>query len=199
MTGWIILGAAVLLLILIGLVPVGVDLLWNADGFRLRLRIGFLSIRLGGREKAGTKADKKKPSKPASKGKKGLPDWPVLRSILRNGYSILCRLAAHVRIDVLKIHFTAAFSDPAQTAMIYGAAGMAMDALLWIGQARFKHPDLRAMVDFDRDTPLIDARICLTIRVVYLIGAGAVFGFGFWKDFRQRKKEAASHGKSSDR
>lgn len=199
MTGWILLGAAVLLVVLVGLVPLGIEILWNADGFCFKYRIGFLSFRLGGRKKAGTKAGTKKTDQPASQGKKGLPDWPVLQSILKNGYSILCRMAAHLRLDVLKIHFTSAFSDPAQTAMVYAAAGSAMDALLRIGQNRIRHPDLRAMADFDLDTPAIDARICLTLRVFRLIGAASAFGFGFWKDNRQRKKEAASHGKSSDR
>jgi hypothetical protein len=128
--------------------------------------------------------DKEKPSQ-----KKGLPSWPVLKILAENGYNTLCRLVCRVQVDVLKIHFTAAFSDPSVTAMAYASAGVAMEGLLRLGGKRISHPDLRAMVDFDREKPLVVFRIRLTLRVYQLLGAALGFGFSFLRDFIRLKKK----------
>lgn len=188
MTDWILSGGLVLLLALIGLIPLGLDLIWNDAGFRLGVRIGAFSL-----------TPKKKTTD--AKGKKiCLPDWPILQSILKNGYPILCRLLSRGRVEALKLHFTAAFSDPPTTAMVYAAAGAALDALVRLGEDRVRLMDVKAMADFDRETPVMELHLKIFWRLYRLLGLAVRFAWGFLRDCLRMKKEAASsNDRTSDR
>lgn len=188
MTGWILPGSLVLLLIMIGLIPLSLDLTWSDAGFRLGVRIGAFSL------------TPKKKTTDAKREKKRLPDWPVLQSILKNGYPILCRLLSRGRVEVLKLHFTAAFSDPSMTAMVYAAAGAALDALVRLGEDRVPHMDVKAMTDFDSETPVMDLHLKILWRLYRLLGLAVVFGWGLLRDcLRMKKEDASSNVRTSDR
>jgi hypothetical protein len=188
----IVLLTIVVILVLVGFIPLGVEAAWEEGHFSFFLRVWCVSIGTKKKEKpqkdekasASPPEDKERPSQ-----KKGLPSWPVLKILAENGYNTLCRLVCRVQVDVLKIHFTAAFSDPSVTAMAYASAGVAMEGLLRLGGKRISHPDLRAMVDFDREKPLVVFRIRLTLRVYQLLGAALGFGFSFLRDFIRLKKK----------
>ncbi|MGM9614510.1 MAG: hypothetical protein ACI3W7_03130, partial [Oscillospiraceae bacterium] len=164
------------------------ELVWNEAGSRLDLRIGALSL---------TRQREAK----ASKGKKSrLPDWPILQSILKNGYPILCRLLSRGRVAVLKLHFTAAFYDPSTTAMVYAAAGTALDALVRLGKDRVPLMDVKAMADFDRETPVMDLHLKIFWRLYRLLGLAVRFAWGFlWDCLRMKKEAASSNARTSDR
>lgn len=201
MTVWIILSAVALVLALVGLVPLGLDAAWNRNGASAAVRIWFFTIRLGGDKKKAKEeksAGKEKAGKGKSgpSGKKSLPPFPVLKILARNGYHTLCRIVSRLKVAELKLHFTSAFSDPAVTAMAYAAAGTAMDGLLHIGGGRIAHPDLRATVDFDSETPALDFHIRLNLRVHESLGEALGFGFRFLRDYLRYKREDAKHGKS---
>jgi hypothetical protein len=172
----------------LGCIRLGADISYEQGQFCFAARIGGMALGLG---RKTPKAPKEEPSEKAdapaepekAKRQRGLPPWPILKILGKNGYTTLCRLVSRMRVDVLKIHFTAAYRDPALTAMAYSTAGVAMEGLLRVGGKRIAHPDMLANVDFDSGTPQLAFRLCLTLRVYQLLGAALGFGFGFLKDF----------------
>lgn len=196
MTALIVIGVILLVFVLIGRIPVGVDASYDGTVFRLAARVWLFSIRLGGKEKKPPKKEKrakkkkeKEPAEEKSKPKRKLPPLPLLKSLAENGFHMLLRLLSRIRTELLKIHFTAAFPDPAVTALIYGAAGTAMEGLVRAGGKNLRRTDLRAEADFDGGAAVIDARLLATIRIHQILSAGAVFGFGFLRDYLRYKKE----------
>ena len=192
---WIvILGAAALSLTLIGLIPLGIDASWTGGELALAARIWLFSLKLGKNpkrekpRKPRRKADKRTDAENSSQKKKRL-SMPLIRILSENGLRVLSRIVSCGRTELLRIHFTSAFKDPALTATAYGLAGTAMEGLLAAGGGRIRRADLRADVDFDGTTPRVVARIRMTVRVGRLFGAGMSFGFRFLRDYLQLKKE----------
>lgn len=210
MTALCIVGGIVLLFVLIGLIPAGVEAAYNENGFALYVRASFLRIALGG---GAEKPKKEKPNKKekkatepeetpsAEKKKPKLPPWPVLKLLAKRGFELLSRLLRRFRFRLLRLHFTAAFPDPSDTAMAYAAAGTAMDTLLHIGGGRIEKADLRADVDFDSHTPLIDFRASLTIRIGAVVGQALRFGICVLRDYLKYRKDERimEHGSESHR
>ena len=202
MTALYIVLAAAAVLALFCLVPVGAELRFDDGGPAFAARVWFLSFRLGGEgrtkkpdRRVGTR---KEPAREkAEKPKAPLPPLPVLRILAKNGFRTLGRLVSAIRVDALRIRFTAAFEDPADTAMVYGAAAAAMETLLRLGEGRIGHPDLRADADFDASEPRLDLLLRLTVRVGRLIGAALGFGFGFLREYIPYKKQErmTDHGR----
>lgn len=188
MTALIVIGAVVSVLLLAGLVPAALDAAYEDGRFSLTVRLGPVPVSAGG---AGKKAPKK-PEKP----RREPPSLPVLKILAKNAYNTLCRVVSRLRVEVLKIHFTAAWPDPGVTAMAYAGAGTAMEALLEIGGDRIERPDLRAEVDFEGGSPLLDCRIRLSLRLYRLAGEGLRFGFGLLRDYIKLKR-MRKHGKSA--
>lgn len=206
MTALYIVGGIIAFFALIAFVPVGAEARYDGLTFSFSARVWVVKIVLGGAKKGKTpkKENKKKDAGSGSaqkKKKKKLPPFAVLKMLAGNGFSMLGRIVSRFYVDELKIHFISAFDDPADAAMAYAAAGMAMEALTEMGGKRLRHTDLRAGVDFDAREPVIDLYIRLSIRVGALLRAALRFGAGFLKDFlayrsNERKSE---HGKQSNR
>ena len=195
MKALVVLGIILLALVLIGLIPVGVDVSWEENSFSLAVRLWFFSMHLGGKNgkttvsKKEKKPEKKKTSKPVSE--KSRLSLKRLLLFISNGYEALCRLVSRLRVELLRIHFTAAWPDPALTAMAYGAAGTAMEGLLAVGGDRIGRADLRADADFDGTEPVLDFRLRITIRICRVLGAALVFGWKvLWGILRLKKEEA---------
>lgn len=211
MTALYIVGGIVLLFVLIGLIPAGVEAAYNENGFALYVRASFIRFALGGgadkpKKKEKPKKKDKKAKEPegaraAEKKKPKLPPWPVLKLLAMRGFELLSRLLRRFRFRLLRLHFTAAFPDPSDTAMAYAATGTAMDALLHIGSGRIEKADLRADVDFDSHTPLIDFRASLTIRIGAVVGQALRFGIFVLRDYLKYRKDERimEHGSESHR
>ena len=201
MTALLVIGILVLVFVLIGLLRVGAEASYSeAAGFTLAVRAGFLSLRLGGKKEKNPKKKKaKKPKKPKKekepeeKPRRKLPPLPLILSLAEHGFELLLRLVSRLRVELLRLHVTAALPDPADAAMLYGAVGTAMDGLLRAGRGNLVASDLRADVDFDRSEPLVDLRLRVTIRIGQIVGAALRFGFGFLKDLL-RYKRSENHG-----
>lgn len=197
MTAWIVVLCVVLALVGLGCIRLGAELSYDEDGFAFAACVSGITLRLGTKkskpsEKQPPEAENASPE--PDKKKRGLPPWPILKILGKNGYTTLCRLVSRLRVDVLKIHFTAAWADPAVTAMAYSAAGVAMEGLLKIGGRRIAHPDLLATVDFDSEKPLLDLRLRLSLRVYQLLGAALGFGLGVLRDFIKLKIKREKDG-----
>ena len=202
MKALLVIGIIVFVLFLIGRIRVGAEAVYDDRGFRLNVRFWVFRIRIGGRKKPKKEKKKKKAPEEApdeEKPKKKLPSLSLLRSIARRAFELLGRLVRDLRVDLLKLHYTAAYDDPAVTAMAYGAAGTAMDALQRIGGKNIVCSDLRADADFDSVEPRYDFRVSARLRIGRLIGAALRFGFGVLFDILRDKRKEHSHGKSSDR
>ena len=190
MKALLILGVVALILILIGLIPLGVDAAWRENDLTVALRIWLFRLRLGGRkEKKPKENGTAEASADQPKKEKKRPSRPLIRILAENGCRTLFRLVSRHRTDLLRVHFTSAFPDPAATALAYGAAGAVMEGILNAGGARIRHRDLRADVDFQRSEPEIDARICVTVRVYQILGEALRFGYGFLRDYIRNKRE----------
>ena len=179
-----------LILILIGEIPVGMDVAWKDNVFMLAARVFLFQIKLGGKDKAPKpkkeKKNKEKDEEP-KKEKRGLPPLPILKSAAELGFAMLGRLVSKLKVDLLRIHFTSAFDDPAVTAMAYGAVGTSMEALLRMGGKRIAHPDLHVDADFESKEMKLDLRICITLKIRQILGAGLRFAFGFLRDLIRYK------------
>ena len=157
------------------LLPIRLETAWEeTEGFYLAAGFPFLPER---------EAQNHKKTAP-----KGLPPWPVLKILAKNGYTTLCYLAKRVKADILTVHFTAAFSDPAATAAAYAAAGLAMETLLSLGGERLARADLRADADFDGERPRLCFHLRLTLRFHRLLAAASIFAFGALRDYIRYKK-----------
>ena len=202
MKALIVIGIILLVFFLIGLIPVGADVSYEDGKLKLGVRIWRFTILLGGGKKSRKEPkepkEKKKKEPVPKKAKKKPPLWLVL-SLIKNAYALLCRLVAGLRADIRKLHFTSAFEDPSVTAMAYAAAGTAMDGLMRVGGGRIRCSDMRADVDFDSDSPVIDLRIAVHITIGRVFAAAARFGVGVLRDLMAEKRKERKHGKSSDR
>lgn len=195
MRALIVISIIVFVLFLIGLIRVGAEAAYDDRGFRLAMRFGFFRIRLVGREKANKGSRRKAAEASAeAKPKKKLPSLSLLRCFARHAFELLCRTVRDLRVDVLKLHFTAAFDDPAVTAMAYGAAGTAMEALQRIGGDHIVCSDMRADADFDGREPRYDFRVGVRMRIGRLLGSAFRFGFGILFDVLREKRKEHSHG-----
>ena len=207
MKALIVLGCIALALFLIGCIPVGADVAYDPEGLRLGVRIGPFTLRLGGkpekekkpRKEKKPKEAKKKEEKPAEKKPRKLPSAAIILSLLKNGCDLLCRFIAGLRVEFLRIHFVSAFEDPSVTALAYGMAGTAMDGLMRLGKGRIRFTDLRAEVDFDRGSPVIDFRVLVHITVGRVVGAALRFGAGFLCDLLREKRKEKKNGRASHR
>ena len=192
MTALCIIGGIVLFFLLIGMIPVGADIRYNAEGLLLRIKIWFIRLSVGGAEKPKkekpAKLPKKKESEDTPKPKRKLPSIEIILILIRRGFSMLGSIVSRFRVERLKLHFLSASDDPADAAMIYAAAGTGMDMLLHLGGDRISHADLHADVDFDRKSPEVDFHIVISIRIGAVFGAALRFGFGFLKDYLRYKK-----------
>ena len=199
MKALIVIGIILLVFFLIGLIPVGADVSYEDGELRLGVRIWRFTIRLGGGKKSRNEPKEKKEKEPGQqKKKKKLPLWLIL-SLIKNAYALLCRLVAGFRADIRRLHFTSAFEDPSVTAMAYAAAGTAMDGLMRVSGGRIRCSDMRADVDFDCSSPVIDLRVAVHITIGRVLSAAARFAVGVLRDLMAEKRKERKHGKSSDR
>lgn len=187
-----VLAAVFLILCALGAIRVAVDISWENRIFSLLFRIGPFKLHMGKSKGGKTASDKKeKRNNPSQK-----ENWNWLKnSFLSNGFELLCKAVAVLRVDILKIHYTAASSDPASAAMVYGIAGTAMETLGQVGEKRVSHLDLHADVDFETHEPSMVFRILVYLRLYRILPLLLWFGIRLGRDyFRYRKERRAEHG-----
>ena len=201
MTWLIILGAVLLALTVLNLLSVAVDAFYENKKFSVDARIGPVKFFVRPRVRKVMKKAKKEQEKlqeEVQEGKTELKDlYPYGKLALRT----LKKFFRRLKIGVLKLHFTAAGPDPYGTAMAYIGAGTALEAVQDIAGSRVRELDLRAGTDFDAESPVVEARICLTIRVCYLVAVGVYFGVGYLRVKRncRKGKEGTNNGESTNR
>ena len=184
---------AVLLLLLI--LPLGVDFSYREKAFSLYAVLGPLRFRLLGRKRkqgasgaAPAAGKKKRRKKPAAAGghrpprrKPGLRDLPELGRLL---LGILAKLRHHLCVDRLDLLYVCAAPDPCDAIVQYGRANAVFSALLPLLSRAFRILDRQILVDLDlqTDRPRLEAHITVTVQLweVFYLGFFALWGFLRW-------------------
>ena len=195
--------AVVLLLILI--LPVGVDASYIALQASVKVKAGPLRIQLlPAKEKKPKKpkeSQKKKPEPAEGHEQKKVKARLALDDIVELAKLALAALGRFRRclsVDLLMLHLTAALADPCDAVMLYGRVNAALGALRAPAHRALKirREDLQTAVDFDAAAPQIDARIVATIQIweILYIGICAAAALLRWycgkkRTEKQRRKQ----------
>ncbi len=206
----IALGIIILILLLIFLLPVGVDAAYIDSVFTLKAKLGPFNIGIvPGKEKAAEEKEKK-PKKekkkkkavdaktePSKKTKKKLKlSFDDVITIIRIALRALGRFRRSISVDKLMLHILTAGPDPYSTVMNYGYFNAAVGALrpLLHKAFRIKDEDYASAIDFEGDKLKVDGRIVLTVRIgeILLLVLCAVFALIRWfLGVRRRNKALA--------
>lgn len=169
--GWLI---ALGILTALALLPIGVSVKYNQDGFFLRILVGWIPIRLPEKKKPQKekkakkekKPGKKKGTSPKKKEEKGgaLTDFLPLVEV---ALDLLNAFRRKIRIRRLEMKLIMAADDPCDLAINYGRAWAALGNLLPRLERVFviKKRDLEVECDFEATQTLIKARADVVISL----------------------------------
>lgn len=134
MTGWLIAGV---ILFLLAILPLGVRLSYNEQGFVMKILVGPFRIPFSvpKTEKSPDKAPKKEKNRPkeSEKTKEGIRkdgSWKDFLPLVSVGLDFLGDLRRKLRFDHINIHVVLAGEDPADLGILYGKIWAAV-AGLW--------------------------------------------------------------------
>lgn len=174
MSPW--LTAAIIVLIIAALIaamlaaPIGIRVVYDGQ---LKVAFSVFSFTIHPPKKK-KKPPKKEPKKTAPKGnlKSKFSAMP-LTDKLAIIKTVVTKFVRKMYFDKLKLHITAACSDSAKTALLYGR----LCALIYPPVAMLKHygrvknDDVRLSSDFNRQSTAADADISVRIRVIDALAA----------------------------
>lgn len=197
--GWMI---ALAVFLLLGAIPLGASVRYDADGIRVRVIAGFLRftvIPLPQKKKKPKKKAKtaqaaaprpKKPAPEAGEKKKGgsLRDFLPL---VRTGMDFLNQFRRKLRVNNLQLKLVLAGDDPCDLAVNYGRAWAALGNLLPLLEKALviKKRDCEIECDFTADETLVTARMDVTIRFGQMLSMAVVYGIRIIKDLLVLKKK----------
>ena len=192
---------AILLAIL--LLKLGVDAVYDTEGFRLAIVIGPLHLKIlpGSGKKSRTKKKavksktnerKKRDKKPKENKKKSL-DNKFLLEVVKLGLRALNRFRISLHVDVFRLRFVSASDDPYKTAMNCAYATTAVNMLAPLSRRAFRVTDSKVEIvtDFFEEKPSISGRLKLSIRVWRILQIALTFAcafIGVWLRHRKRTK-----------
>ncbi len=162
-----IIAAAVLaFLILICFLRVKLVIMYDESGFALIAYLGPFPKRIlpSGKKKKG------RPKKKKAEAREGIERAGRLESLknqLPSFKQALSRLKRKLVIKELTIHYMAAGTDPAATALYFGAASAGYGMILPLLENNFniRKRDLRATVNFEAAEPYIFVKAILSLAV----------------------------------
>lgn len=195
--GWLI---ALGILAALTVLPLGISLRYDADGFRIKILAGRISIPISGKKEKKKKGNKKKEKKPKksdpakSSGRSGeqkkggsVSDFlPLIQTAL----DFLDAFRRKLRIRRLEMKLIMASDDPCDLAVNYGRAWAALGNLMPRLERCFviKKRDLEVECDFEATQTRIIARLDLTItpgRLLYIL---VLYGLRALKEFLNLQK-----------
>ena len=180
---WLIIVAVILL---IGIIPIGVNVSYDETGCVARLIAGPIRITVFpkvAKKKSGRKAVKKQPNSMSTQQKGGsYKDFvPLLHLIL----DLLVDLRYKICLNDLRLKLILAGADPCDLAVNYGRAWMALGNLMPQLERVFtiKKRDLEVECDFTADMTTVLFNMDVTITVVRLLHLGVRHGFRILKEY----------------
>ncbi|MGI6012799.1 MAG: hypothetical protein ACOX7K_00735 [Oscillospiraceae bacterium] len=172
MIGLVVLGILLLFLVLLAILPVGMDGRYQEGNASVFLKLGPLRVQLiPWKQKKKRKTQEKKVKKKKTKSdaqqagtKSGKKDYFSLVKII---FRTLRRFQRKLSVDFLMLHYTAASDDPYDTVLQYGRMSAAVGSLLPLSKQVFhiKKQDVVLDLTFEVTKPIINARVEMTLRV----------------------------------
>lgn len=194
---WLI---ALAVLVLLAILPLGVRLRYNADGFFLALRVGVVSIPLCPRRKGKKPAKKEKPpakKNPSPQSGKAEPSPPKEKGgpltdflpLVKLALDFLQRFLRKIRIDHLELKLILAGDDPCDLAVNYGRGWEAVANLLPRLERVFtiRRRNVEVECDFMGDTTRVIAGADITITLGRLLALALTLAFRGLREYRKIK------------
>lgn len=177
----IALGIIIGVLVLIMLIPVGVDAEYVSQEFKLSAKVCGFHIQLipkklsekhkkpKVKKKTKETTEEKSEDKPKpKKAKKKLSfNFEELLALAKAALKAVGNFGRKLKVDRFLLHYTAAGSDPYKTAQTFGYVNAALSSLAPICAKRYKvrDCDVWTRVDFVEEKMSIDGALALSIRV----------------------------------
>ncbi len=210
----IILAACIAILLVILLIRVGVDAEYSSSGFCLKIKIGFIKLTLLPRVKKNKTPSKKKTKKKRkgaenknaekSETKKKGGSLKNLLELIPAITKALGRLRKRLVINELILHLVMAGDDPAETAINYGRANIALGSItsLLENAFRIKKRSFTADVSFLDTKTTVYCKAVLTIAIWALLyiafGVAVKFIKIKLKSMIRKRKVEKTDGQTSD-
>ena len=213
--GWLITGGV---LFLLAVLPLGVKIRYDAEGFGLKVILGPVKLTLLPRPKKPPKEKKKKPSKPVETGpapaeeslpKPPQPPKPAVKEKKQQGGSLtdffplikvaldlLSDFRRKLRLDNLYLRLILASSDPCDLAVNYGKTWAAVGNLIPVLEQIFviKKRDVEVLCDFTASETKVIAALDITITLGRLLALAVIYACRAIKEFlilRNKRKGGA--------
>ena len=202
-----VLGIILLALLLLGLLPVGIEAEAAGQSALLRVKIGPVGLRLYPAPPQKKKAPRRRGKKlepeeeaPAeeTRGRRGglglgprdLPElWRLLRRLLGRFRRSLC-------IRELTVHLVLGGADGGGAVLVYGWANALRSTLspAFHRAFRVRREDVQLAVDFELEEPVWELRLAVSIRIGQIVWIVAASGFEalFWLLRRRRQARRAA-------
>ena len=187
----------IVFLLILNLVPIGVDGGYENSSFFLSLKVGpFRVMRIlpapelseeEKRRREFRKAEKKEKKSAKSKKEANTEsdsekkfDKDLIVALIPMGLHALKRFRHRLSIDLFKIYFVSG-GNPYSAAMNYGYISAAFGTILPLLDSLFNigERDVRVSVDFDAGQTSVDARLILTIQLWEVIYIAVAFAAEF--------------------
>lgn len=203
--GWMIfLGVVVLLAVLFVFCPVGIKVVYDADGLRIGAFAGLIKVRLypefGGKDLISLGSEKKKGARKKTKTKQedAAPGgkYETFLSYVRFVAEILTDFRRKLVIKNLELKLTLSSDDPYNLALGYGAAWTAASNLTALMEQAFrvKKRDVTVNHDFLGDQLRLLAKLHISITLGRLSLLGVKHFIRYFtkiKKFPNNKKDGA--------
>lgn len=228
MVGWIILAVLAVLILLVFFLPYGVDVGYADEVLRVGIKAGPIRVWLlpkkplteKQKQKAEAKKAKKEERRAAKAAKKAAAakdkeindavtvkpkpklDFDTIVTLLRMGSHAIRRFFRSFTVNFFQLHYTVACRDPYDTAIQYGMACAAAEALPALAgkKIRVLRRDIEIGADYTSEEPVIAVHIVLSLQLFRLVHLAVALGVEFlkWKINSRREEPAAATNERKD-
>ena len=211
MVALIIIGVIVLIIALIMLIPVGADIAYENSELKISAKFCGVLLQLYPKppeeekpKKEPEKEKKPKEEKPKEKKPLKLPKFSKeeLLELAKAGIGAAGKFGRKIKVDRFLLHYTAAGSDPYDTAMTFAYVNAALSVLAPMCTRHFtvKKSSVWTNVDFTREKTQLDLGLALTIRIGQMASIGMGMGIKALKILKCNKRRlmAEKSEKTSD-
>lgn len=202
MTGWLI---ALGILVLLAILPVGVCLIYDADGLILFLLFGAVRIKLFPRASKDKKEKKEKPVKKQKKSNTAPKQKPVEKKksggkitdflpLVDVGIKFLGSFRRKLRVKRLTVNYVMGGGDPCDLALNYGKAWTAVGNIMPLLERIFviKKRNIQVQCDFTAPSATIYARLDITITIGRVVGLAVKYGVLALREFLKIKNKGGA-------
>lgn len=210
MTALKVLLLLLLLFFLLGLIRVGGEGAYSAEGFLLKFRLGRLKFQIFPKKEKDGKSKNPKTIEnepetsekdPKTSPKKG-GGTALIKSALPLVGEALGGIKRKIRIDDLEISYTiAGATDAARAALSYGYANALIGAILPVFQENFQlvDYDIKTDIDYKLKEPLIYLRFAFSGRIGSILALIVRLGWKFLKNYMKNRPKTPKEGNPTEK